>query len=132
MVKHISCESIAVNAANVNANAKVQRAIQIKKGIMKHAKVTVKMIVHAKKIIVGILAQSIFESGKYLIIIADDSKIVCDESIYVMDIVSTNVTSTASINSDGKRIRYIIVLYSARCFMSDHITIHNRYSLLSL
>ena len=36
----------------------------------------------------------IFENGKYLRIIVDDSKILCDEIIYVMDIVSTNMTIT--------------------------------------
>ena len=40
----------------VNANSIVQHVIQIKNGIIKHVNVNVKIIVHAKKIIVGILA----------------------------------------------------------------------------
>ena len=40
----------------VNANAVAQFAIQIKNGIMKHANISVKIIVHAKNFIVGILA----------------------------------------------------------------------------
>ena len=42
------------------------------------------------------------ENSKYLKHISDGSKIVCDEIIYVMDIVSTIVTSTNSINSNDK------------------------------
>ena len=40
----------------VNANPIIQHVIQIKNGIMKHVNVCVKIIVHAKKIIGGILA----------------------------------------------------------------------------
>ena len=40
----------------VNANSIVQYIIQIKNGIIKHVHVNVKIIVHAKKIKVGILA----------------------------------------------------------------------------
>ena len=42
----------------VNENSIVQHAIQIKNGIMKHVNVNVKIIVSAKKIIVGILAHA--------------------------------------------------------------------------
>ena len=42
----------------------------------------------------------ICENGKYLKIIVDDLKIVCDEAIYVMNIASKNVMNTVSINSD--------------------------------
>ena len=40
----------------VNANSIVQHVIQIKNGIIKHLNVNVKIIMSAKKIIVGILA----------------------------------------------------------------------------
>ena len=40
----------------VNAKLIVQHVIQIKNGIMKHINESVKIIVNAKKIIVGILA----------------------------------------------------------------------------
>ena len=40
----------------VNLNSIVQHVIQIKYGIMKHVKVSVKNIVHAEKILIGILA----------------------------------------------------------------------------
>ena len=40
----------------VNVNSIVQYVIQIKSKIIKHVNVNVKIIVHAKKIIVGILA----------------------------------------------------------------------------
>ena len=38
----------------LNANSKVQHVIQIKNGIIKHVNVNLKIIVSAKKIIVGI------------------------------------------------------------------------------
>ena len=41
-----------------NANLIIQFAIQIKNGIMKHANVSVKTILHTKKFIVGILAHA--------------------------------------------------------------------------
>ena len=34
------------------------------------------------------------ENGKYLKSIADDSKIICNEITYAMDIVSTNISTT--------------------------------------
>ena len=40
----------------VNANLTVQYVIKIKNGVIKHVNVNVKIIVRAKKIIVGILA----------------------------------------------------------------------------
>ena len=52
----------------------------------------------------------ICENGKYLKSVTDDTKIVCDETRYFMDIVSTNVTNTiptnVSRNSDGKKVIY--------------------------
>ena len=59
----------------------------------------------------------ICESGKYLKIIGDDLKIVCDKIIYVIDFVSTKMknnmaTSYVSINSDFKRGRYKIDCYT--------------------
>ena len=82
---------------------------------MKHVNVNIKVIVSAKKIIVGILA-CICENSKYLKSVADTSVIACDEIIDVMDIVSTKMTnyiaaSTASINSDIKNVRYKIDCY---------------------
>ena len=61
----------------------------------------------------------ICENGKYLKSIVDDSKIGCDEIIYIMDTVSTNVTSTKSANamstmltnSDDKKVRYKMDCY---------------------
>ena len=61
----------------------------------------------------------IYENSKYLKIISDDSRIACDKIISVMDIVltkmtntiSTNVTSTASVNFSKKDVRYKIDCY---------------------
>ena len=61
----------------------------------------------------------ICENGKNLKRIADTSLIACDEVIYAMDIVSTNVTSIISANvtitmlknSDDKKVRYKIDCY---------------------
>ena len=97
---------------NVNANLIVQHVIQIKNGIIKHVNVNVKIIISAKKIIVGILAH-VFDS-KYLKRIADTSVITCDETISVINIVSTKVTNTlaaVSINCPTKKIRNKIDCY---------------------
>ena len=54
-------------------------------------------------------------ASKYSKSIRADSKIVCNELIYAMDIVSTNVANTMSIgvsaNSDSKNVRYKIDYY---------------------
>ena len=54
-------------------------------------------------------------ASKYSKSIAADSKIVCNEIIYAMGIVSTNVANTISIsvsaNSDSKNVRYKIDYY---------------------
>ena len=93
----------------VNANSRVQPVIQIRNGIMKHVNVSVKVIVHAKKTIVGILAHVFVRT------ISDTSVITCDEIISVMDIVSTKMTNTvstnASVNSHIKKVRYKIESY---------------------
>ena len=57
---------------------------------------------------------SVCDNGKYLKSTADDSKVVCDEIIYIMDIVSINMantmakyaTSTVSINCHNKKVKY--------------------------
>ena len=57
---------------------------------------------------------SICENGKYLKSIVDDLKIVSDEFMYVVDVVSTNVRDTMAINTksavlinhDYKKVRY--------------------------
>ena len=48
----------------VNVNPIVQNVIQIKNGIMKHVNVSLKIIIRAKKIIIGILA--IYKRIRYL------------------------------------------------------------------
>ena len=79
-----------------NANSIVQLAIQITYGITKLVNVNIKIIVHAKKIIVAILPSTcICENSKYLNSIADTSVIECDE---IINTIATNVASTASIN----------------------------------
>ena len=53
---------------NANANSIVQHVIQIKSGtIITHANVNVKIVAHAKNIVVGILL--VCENNKYLNII---------------------------------------------------------------
>ena len=95
-----------------NANSIVQLAFQIKNGIMKHVHVSVKVIVHARKIIVGILAHvflKIVSIEKILLMIQK----LC--VMNVMDIVSTEKTNTiatnVSTNSDGKKVRYKMDCY---------------------
>ena len=93
---------------NVNANLIVQHVIQIKNGIIKHVNVNVKIIISAKRIIVGILAHVC--DSKYLKRIADTSVITCDETISVINIVSTKVAAV-SINCPTKKIRNKIDCY---------------------
>ena len=95
-----------------NANSIVQLAFQIKNGIMKHVHVSVKVIVHARKIIVGILAHvflKIVSIEKILLMIQKSCV------MNVMDIVSTEMTNTiatnVSTNSDGKKVRYKMDCY---------------------
>ena len=42
------------------------------------------------------------ENGKYLKSIADDSKIICNEITYAMDIVSTNISTTVHNKNVGR------------------------------
>ena len=72
----------------VNASSIVKHAIQKKNGIIKDVYVNVKIIVSAKKIIVGMIA-CICENSKYSKSIADTSVTQCDKIVNVMDIVST-------------------------------------------
>ena len=92
----------------------------------------------------------ICDNSKYLKSIVDDSVIECDEVINFRDSVSTNVTNTISknvtvtvpINSDDKKVRYKMDYYIFHTFLivviyitiniTNNITIHHRYYLLSL
>ena len=94
----------------VNAHTIVQHEIQIKNEIAIHANVKVKSIVHAKKDYSWNPSTCICEHSKYLKGTVDNLQL-CDEIINVRDAVSTqvkntistNVTSTASINSHNKK-----------------------------
>ena len=101
-----------------NANSTVQLAIQIKNEIMEYVNVNVEIIVYTKENYNWNRSTCICASGKYLKSSVVDSKIVRDEIIYLMDIVSANVTSistnisiTASINSDVKKVRLRYLLH---------------------
>ena len=75
----------------------MQHVIQIKNRIIKHVYVNVKIIIGAKKIIVGILAHLFVRIAS--ISIVDTLVIMCDEIVYVMDIVSTKMTNTVATNA---------------------------------
>ena len=52
-------------------------------------------------------------NSKYLKIVVDDSVILCDENLYIMDIVSTKMTNSIAAspawnNFDVKKVRYKI------------------------
>ena len=106
----------------VNANSIVHHIIQIKNRIIKLANVNVKIIVHIKKILLGILAHVFVRIvlKKYLKSISDASVTECDEIIIVMDNVSTkktntiatNVTSTPSINCCSKKVGNCYILHT--------------------
>ena len=134
MTKYISCDcKCKFNSTTV---------LQIKIGIIKHVNVNVKIVISAKKIIVGILAQVFVRTAS----INGTSVIGFDKIKSVMDIVSkkitdtiaTNVMSTASINYHCKNVKDCYILHTVLSVMilhssiSDHITIDNYYYLLSL
>ena len=95
-----------------NANSIVQLAFQIKNGVMKHVHVSVKDIVHARKIIVGILAHVFLKMVSIEKVLLMIQKLCV---MNVMDIVSTEMTNTiatnVSTNSDGKKVRYKMDCY---------------------
>ena len=58
---------------------------------MKHVNGSVKSIVSAKRVTFAGSSTCFCENVKYLKNIVDISVIACDETIYIMDIVSTNI-----------------------------------------
>ena len=80
-----------------NANSIEQLVIPSKTGIMKHANVSVKIILPAKKIIAGILSHACICENKYSKSAVDDSKL-CVMKLYDMDITSTKKTNTIATN----------------------------------
>ena len=61
--------------------------------------------------------------------------IECDEIIFVMDILSTKMTTTIATNESinySRKVKYKFDCYILHSFISDHITINNNYYLLSL
>ena len=76
-------------------------------------------------------SKCICENSKYKKGIVDDSVIAYDEIVYVMDIVSaemtntipTNVKNTMLTNSDDKKVRHKINCYILHTVLFDHITI---------
>ena len=86
---------------------------------MINANASVKSIALAKKDYSWKPSTCICENSKHLKQV-DDSVITCDEIIYVMDIISTNITNgistnmtnTISTNFDSKKVRYKMDCYS--------------------
>ena len=103
----------------LNANS-VQHVNQIKKWMIKHVNVNVKIIINVKKIIFRILAHVFVRRVKYLKTITDTSVTGCDNVIIVINSVSTkktntiatNITSTASINFYSKKVRDCFILHT--------------------
>ena len=81
---------------------------------MKYVNEDVQIFRHAEKIIVGILAHSLWDE-KYLKSIPNTSITACDKIISVLDTVSTKTTNTIAanipINSNGKKVGYKIDCY---------------------
>ena len=109
----------------VNTNSIAQHVIQIKNGIINHYNVNVKIIVCAKKIIVGIQAHIL--ASFYSAILWWNLSVIDIVSTKVTNIIATNVTSTILTYSDDKKVRYNWLLYFAYSFISDLITIDNWY-----
>ena len=103
MAKHIPCDcKCRLNSITCNSNQK------------KHANLNVKTVVHAKRVIFGILAH-VFVKAISLKNIAYTSLIKCEEIISVMDIASTKMTITIAtdmlVNSENKKVEYKIDFY---------------------
>ena len=69
-------------------------SIQIKNGILKHVNVKCKKYCKCKKRLQLESSTCFCENSKYLKNIGDISVIACDETVYIMDIASTNMTNT--------------------------------------
>ena len=76
------------------ANLILQHVIHIKNGIKKHVNVNVKIIVSAKKSIVGVLGHVFVRITS----IVDTSVSTSDEIISAMDIESTKMTNIIATN----------------------------------
>ena len=97
-----------------NTNSIVQHATQIENGVMKQTRIKIYKNYRAcKKGYNWNPSLCVFENCKYLKIVVNYPKSVCSEIIYIMDIVSTNVTiiisakvtSTILTNSDDTQAR---------------------------
>ena len=106
MVKHISCDcKYKFNSSTCNSNQKWNSET---------CQYECKNYCECKKDYSWNLSTYICENGKYLKSIVDDSNIVCDEIIYVIDIVSTNMANTIAknaastplMNCHNKKVRY--------------------------
>ena len=109
----------------VNTNSTVQHAIQIKNEIIINVNVSIKSTIHAKKDYSWNSSTCICENITSLKCIVDNSVILCDQIIIVADSMSTNVrnavstngTSTVSINSHNKKVRYKMNCYILHTFL---------------
>ena len=103
MVKHISCVcKCKFNSTTYNSNEKWNND---------KCQCECKSYHKCKKDYSWNPSTCIFENSKHLKHYVNDRRIVCDEVIHVIDIVSTNVTSTISINSEDKKVRYKMDCY---------------------
>ena len=120
--------------AIANANSAVPLAIQNKNQIIKHLNVSVWIMNYrlCKKYYSWNPSLCICENCKYLKSIADTSLIACDKILYVMDIVSIQITCTITISFHNEKKIWNGLLYFAQSTISDHITIYNYYYLLLL
>ena len=116
---------------SVNANSIAQHVIQIQNGIIKHVNVNVKIIVSAKKIVVGILAHIFVRIVSILNNITDNSEIEYDDIMSVMNIVSTKRIKTIVTNVTKNRhskqerdilrtVSVVVLLLLIFCIISYH------------
>ena len=93
-----------------------------------------KIITHAKKIIIAILADTFVRIARNLKSIADTTVIAYGEISFVTDIESTKkykyYSKNVSINCHSKKVRYRIDCYIFHSCINHHITIDNYYYLL--
>ena len=113
MTKNKNEEDVNVKVFNMTKNEA--------KTVVKHIKCDCKCKCNTytcKKVYSWNPSTCICENGKYSKSFVDNSKIKCDEFMYAMDIVSTNMTNTISTdmstNFDGKKKR-IVIFYTHFC-----------------
>ena len=86
--------------AIVNTNSIVQHVTQIKNGTMKHANMSVKIVISTEKIKVWTLTDLFMKLAS----IVDESVIMCNEVLNITSNIPANLKSVVSTDFDDKNV----------------------------